>query len=153
MVVRVTFHSISNSEMFWKLLWFFVNFSFRTRSCSFVSLRNTIMEQFFIVLSWNFVNICTFISKNERIFWWTYVLQSFWSLFKNSFLTVLNSIDCFQKYLNVRFAVVFQETWNQRDYVVRFQGPLFPCRNRKLSISIFSQNFQPFQSYISSNLT
>ena len=72
--------SANCSEMFCKLLWFFVNFSFRTRSCSFVSLRNTIMEQFVIVLSWNFVNICTFISKNEHIFWWTYVLHVFLKL-------------------------------------------------------------------------
>ena len=36
MLVRVTFHSIINSEMFCKQLWFFVSFSFCTRIHSFV---------------------------------------------------------------------------------------------------------------------
>ena len=99
MLVRVTFHSIINSEMFRKLLWFFVNFSFRTRTCSFVSLLNIILQKFFIVLSWNFVRICTFIREKRRMFFDEGIFStSFWSLLKNSFLTVLSSIDCIMSY-------------------------------------------------------
>ena len=98
-MVRVTFHSIINSEIFRRLLWFFVNFSFRSRTCSFVNLLNIILEKFFIVLSWSFVKICPFIREKKRMFFDERIFStSFWSLLKNSFLTVLSSIDSIMSY-------------------------------------------------------
>ena len=95
MLVRVTSYCIINSEMFWKLLWFFINFSFCIRTWSFVSLRNIII---FRSALWNFVINVLLSAKTSLIFDNRMFSTSFWSLSKNSFLTILDSIDCIMSY-------------------------------------------------------